>query len=255
MPKSDHGRFSAKRKPETVLRFLRGEDLDLVSREVGVNGSTLAKWRVAFQEGGPGALRSRQRDARDERIDELVERIRGVLQGTSFVGEGYRRVWARLRAGGLRMSTERVRRLMRGNGLSAPHDRRRVRGNKAHGGHITTDLPDTMWGTDATRSLTRAGTATIFILVDHCSAECIGIHAAEHGTRHEALEPLRQGVRRHFGGYVNGVATGLALRHDHGSQLIRRDFEQERSFLGIRPTAAFVASPSATGSRNDSSAP
>ena len=54
MPKSDRGRFSAKRKRETVLRLLRGEDLDLVSREVGVNGSTLAKWREAWAHCGPG---------------------------------------------------------------------------------------------------------------------------------------------------------------------------------------------------------
>ena len=55
MPKSDRGRFSAKRKREAVLRLLRGEDLDLVSRELGVNGSTLAKWRESFLEGGFGA--------------------------------------------------------------------------------------------------------------------------------------------------------------------------------------------------------
>ncbi len=122
-----------------------------------------------------------------------------------------------------------------------------MRGNKAHDGRITTDPPDTMWGTDATQTLTRAGTATIFILVDHCTAECIGIHAAERGTRHEALEPLRQGVRRHFGGYDHGVATGLALRHDHGSQFMSHDFQQELSFLGIRSTAAFVAEPECNG--------
>ena len=32
MPKSDRGRFSAKRKRDAVLRLLRGEDLDIVSR-------------------------------------------------------------------------------------------------------------------------------------------------------------------------------------------------------------------------------
>ena len=78
MPKSDRGRYSAKRKREAVLRLLRGEDLDLVSRELGVNGSTLAKWRGSFLEGGLGALRTRARDDRDERIREL-ERKRGLV--------------------------------------------------------------------------------------------------------------------------------------------------------------------------------
>lgn len=75
MSKSDRGRFSAKRKREAVLRLLRGEDLDLVSREVGVTGATLASWREAFLEGGLGALRSRKADDRDERIRELERQL------------------------------------------------------------------------------------------------------------------------------------------------------------------------------------
>jgi len=75
MPKSERGRFSAKRKREAVLRLLRGEDLDLVSRELGVNGSTLSKWRESFLDGGLGALRSRARDDRDERILELERKL------------------------------------------------------------------------------------------------------------------------------------------------------------------------------------
>jgi len=37
----DRGRFSARRKTDAVLRLLRGEDLELVSRELGVTGATL----------------------------------------------------------------------------------------------------------------------------------------------------------------------------------------------------------------------
>ena len=54
MPKSDRGRFSAKRKRDAFLRLLRAEELDLVSRELVVNGSTLSKWRESFLEGGLG---------------------------------------------------------------------------------------------------------------------------------------------------------------------------------------------------------
>ena len=49
------------------------------------------------------------------------------------------------------------------------------------------------------------------------ASRAIGIHAARRGTRFEALEPLRQGVRRHFGAIGKDVAHGLAVRHDHGS--------------------------------------
>jgi transposase len=38
----DRGRFSARRKTDAVLRFLRGEDLELLSRGLGVTAATLS---------------------------------------------------------------------------------------------------------------------------------------------------------------------------------------------------------------------
>lgn len=58
----------------------------------------------------------------------------------------------------------------------------------------------------------------MFIAIDYCSAECVGIHAARQATRFQAVEPIRQGVRRHFGGFVHNTTRGLRLRHDHYSQ-------------------------------------
>lgn len=79
MPKSDRGRFSAKRKREAVLRLLRGEDLDLVSREIGVTGATLSTWRETFLEAGLGSLRSKRSDERDERIKVLERKLGQVV--------------------------------------------------------------------------------------------------------------------------------------------------------------------------------
>ena len=45
---------------------------------------------------------------------ELVEEIRTVITESRFHGEGYRKVWARLRYKGIRTSRARVLRLMRG---------------------------------------------------------------------------------------------------------------------------------------------
>jgi len=176
-----------------------------------------------------------------------VQRIRRVLEVSPFLGEGYRKVWARLRHDGLRTSRERVRRLMRQHGLSAPYAPKREHGTKAHDRSITTTRPDVMWGTDATSVLTREGVATVFITVDHCTSECVGLHAARRGTRQEALEPLRQGVRASFGGYEAKVATGLSLRHDHGSQFMSDDYQAELRFLGIQSSPAFVAEPECNG--------
>ena len=178
----------------------------------------------------------------------LTEQIRSVLARSPFLGEGYRKVWARLRLVAVRSSKGRVLRLMREAGLLAPTRVGRRRGPRAHDGTITTERPDEMWGTDATACLTtREGNATVFIAVDHCTQECAGIHAARPGRRFEALEPLRQGVREHFEDYGAGVAAGLALRHDHGSQYLSDHFQDELRFLGIRSSPSFVAAPEGNG--------
>ena len=181
-------RMSAKRKQGAVLRLLRGEDLELVSRELGVTAAELSAWREGFLAAGEASLkagRARRRDQppqgegrraddgdrtargqdrgpggrppfgapeveamsrqvsastnrpygllrvarvwgvaratvyRQRRHDEphprrrpgpvgplpdegLVEEIRALLKASPFHGEGYRKVWARLRLKGVR---------------------------------------------------------------------------------------------------------------------------------------------------------
>jgi putative transposase len=87
----------------------------------------------------------------------------------------------------------------------------------------------------------------VFVAVDHCSAECVGIHASLDANRFEALEPLRQGVRRHFGGFAKGIARGLSVRHDHGSQYMARDSQRGLRFLGLESSPAFVRAPEGNG--------
>ena len=42
------GRMSRQRKTTAVLRLLRGEDLEMVSRSLGVTAATLTTWRDGF---------------------------------------------------------------------------------------------------------------------------------------------------------------------------------------------------------------
>jgi transposase InsO family protein len=104
-----------------------------------------------------------------------------------------------------------------------------------------------MWGTDLTATFTGEGPAAVFIAVDHCSAECVGIHAHARATRFEALEPIRQGVRRYSGGFAANVAHDLAVRHDHGSQYMSDHFQREIAFLGIESSPAFARAPEGNG--------
>jgi putative transposase len=178
---------------------------------------------------------------------ELVNAIEELLAQGPFHGEGYRKLWARLRFAGIRTSKRRVLRLTREHALQAPGRVGRPHGPRAHDGTIRTTRVDAMWGSDLTSTLTAEGQASIFVAVDHCSTECIGIHAARRATRFEALEPIRQGVRACFGTFAEGVADGLALRHDHGSQYVADDFQTELAFLGIEPSPAFVREPEGNG--------
>ena len=177
-----------------------------------------------------------------------VGHIRRVLEASPFHGEGYRKAWAKLRVAGIRTSKERVRRLMREHDLQAPPRVGHAHGPKAHDGTITPDAPDVMWGTDMTATVTIGeGSAFVFVAVDHCTTECIGLHAATRGSRFEALEPIRQGVRERFGAIGQGVAHGLRLRHDHGSNYLADDFQQEVAFFGIESSPSFVREPEGNG--------
>ena len=50
-------RFWARHKTQAVLRLLRGEDIDLVSRELGVTAATLSLWRNISLETGESGLK------------------------------------------------------------------------------------------------------------------------------------------------------------------------------------------------------
>jgi putative transposase len=178
---------------------------------------------------------------------ELVARIAAEIETSPFHGEGYRKIWARLRHKGIRTAARRVRRLMKEYGLQAPH---RVRPSRehAHDGTIVTERVDDVWGTDMTQTVTTGeGRAYVFVAVDHCNGEIVGIHAAHSATRFEALEPVRQGVAIHFGAIAAATAKGLTLRHDHGSNYMADDFQREIAFLGIESSPSFVRQPQGNG--------
>lgn len=64
--KEERGRFTARRKSEAVVRLLKGEDLDTISRELGVTAATLSAWRETFLAGAEANLKSREPTPADE---------------------------------------------------------------------------------------------------------------------------------------------------------------------------------------------
>jgi transposase-like protein len=71
----ERGRWTSRRKAEVVLRILKGEPLDALSRELGLSTARLAEWRDDAIDGMQAALKTRQPDHRDERIRELQAKV------------------------------------------------------------------------------------------------------------------------------------------------------------------------------------
>lgn len=64
---------------DAVLRLLKGEDLDTLSRELRVNAAMLSSWQEVFLANGLAGLKSRQTDARDEKISQLQKACSGAI--------------------------------------------------------------------------------------------------------------------------------------------------------------------------------
>ena len=84
-PDQGNRRFSARRKVEVVLRLLRGEDLELLSRELGVTAARLSKWRDQFLRAGQAELKKRPQDARDEEIARLRQKLGEVTMDNELL--------------------------------------------------------------------------------------------------------------------------------------------------------------------------
>ena len=220
--------------PSTNRKYGRAR----VLREWGLPRSTF----YARQYRARNPIRPQRRGPKTAWTDEeLTQAIRNEIEASPFHGEGHRKLWARLRLRGVRTSKDRVLRLMREHQLLAPQRQIAPVEPNAHEGTIVTEKPNQMWGIDATATVTLAdGQVTVFASIDHCTAECVGIHAAKPATRFEALEPIRQGVKEQCGGFRKDAAMDLKIRHDHGSQFMSDHFQQEIRFLGMESSPAFV---------------
>ena len=73
------GRMSRQRKRDAVLRLLRGEDLEMVSRALGATAATLSGWRDAFLVAGEASLATRATDGEALESERLKARLGEML--------------------------------------------------------------------------------------------------------------------------------------------------------------------------------
>jgi transposase len=80
MDKSTNGgRMSRQRKTAAVLRLLRGEDLETVSRSVGVTAATLSGGRDAFLAAGDASLATKPASGEELESERLKAKLGAAL--------------------------------------------------------------------------------------------------------------------------------------------------------------------------------
>jgi transposase len=72
-------RMSRRRKRDAVLRLLRGEDLEMVSRALGVTAATLTAWHDAFLAAGEAGLATRPAGGEELESERLKARLGEML--------------------------------------------------------------------------------------------------------------------------------------------------------------------------------
>jgi len=84
-------RWTTSRKREVVLRLFRGESLDKLSRELGVEIYRLEKWRDRALAGIAAGLKSRREDPLQAELDAAMKRIGELMMDNELLIERCRR--------------------------------------------------------------------------------------------------------------------------------------------------------------------
>jgi transposase len=81
------GRWSAKRKMAAVLRLLRGEDIETLSRELSVTAATISGWREQSLIGMEANLKAREADVENEETQRLKSLVADLSMSNELLRE------------------------------------------------------------------------------------------------------------------------------------------------------------------------
>jgi len=84
-------RWSANRKKEVVLRLMRGEPVDALSRELGIEIYRLEEWNQKSLQGIESALKAREGDPLVAELDAAFKRIGEITMENELLREKARR--------------------------------------------------------------------------------------------------------------------------------------------------------------------
>lgn len=231
--------MSEKISPTTSLRY----GVDMVCRAWGFP-------RSSFYHAKKSSHKSKGKRGKRSPIidDELLKAIREDIKDSCFQGEGHRKIHARLRRfKQLKIGRNRVLKIMREHKLLSAYRSKQGKENP-HDGRISTDEPNEMWGTDAAKIFTlEDGWVWFFGVIEHWNAECLGWHLTKKGNRFAAIEAMTQAVENVYRSTISGIARGLKLRIDHGSQFVSDGFVNQVQYWGIGISKGFVREPETNG--------
>lgn len=152
----------------------------------------------------------------------LCERIRALV--AEFPAWGVRKIWARLRSLGTRVSRKRVWLRMRAMGLTLPPVSERT--PDAPRGQVAVPESNRRWATDLTTVWTAEdGTLALVPVIDCGDRVVFEIAVTKSQESPAVLGPVERSFEAAFGSPA-GVPFGLELRSDHGSQYTGSDCER-----------------------------
>ena len=186
--------------------------------------------------------RQRQPSRRSQENEQLLASIRGIMVDSKWT-YGAPRVAAQLRNNGIKVSVNRVARLMREAGLSASVPKKYVpstrRGARAHGiedrvnRQFDVAEPDQLWVADATCLHTLNGKLYLAVVQDACSRRILGWAmktCQDVGLTSQALQMALRGRR----------CKGVTHPSDQGKQYGAKAFQALCRAHGIEQSMGSV---------------
>ena len=151
---------------------------------------------------------------------------------------GWPRIWRELQARGIRAGKERVRKLMKSNGLQAKGKRKfKVTTDSSHGLPVSPNildrkfdvsLPNRIWTGDVTYIWTDEGWVYLAVVIDLFSRQIVGFSMDRTMTRQLVIDALRMAWFR------RRPAPGLVFHSDRGGQYASHDFQKQLAAYGMK---------------------
>jgi putative transposase len=183
---------------------------------------------------------SGQRSARVVEDERLLERIERVAE-TNYFAYGYRRTWKALLRAGEDVGRDRVRRLMRSNGIQGAKRRGKPwrttiadpaarRAPDLVDRDFTASRPDRLWVADFTYLRCHEGLVFFSFVIDAYSRRIVGWQFAGHMRTDLVLDALRMALTRRDA----GADVQLIHHSDAGSQPRLKRSSQRRCVVPRR---------------------